>query len=89
LIALLIQFGATAKTTDTAVIVFVDDVQYIEESQLAALISVLHRVSQLALPVILVAAALPVIRARAGSARDYAERLFDFPGVKPIDISRY
>lgn len=85
LTALLIQVGATAKAADTAFIVFVDDVQYIEESELAALISALHRVSQLALPVILVGAALPVIRERAGNARSYAERLFDFPEIKPID----
>lgn len=85
LTALFIQIGVAAKAADTALVIFVDDMQYIEESQLAALISALHRVSQLALPVTLVGAALPQIRGRAGNARSYAERLFDYPEIESLD----
>jgi Cdc6-like AAA superfamily ATPase len=85
LTALLIQIGAAAKAAGTALVIFVDEMQYIEEAQLAALISALHRLSQLALPVILVGAGLPQIRGRAGNARSYAERLFDFPEIEPLD----
>jgi hypothetical protein len=69
-------------------IIFVDDMQYIEQTQLGALISALHRVSQLALPVMLVGAALPQIRGRAGNARSYAERLFDYPKIEPLDSTK-
>lgn len=85
LTALFIQIGTAAKAADTALIIFVDDMQHIEPTQLGALISALHRVSQLALPVMLVGAGLPQIRGRAGNARSYAERLFDYPEIKPLD----
>src|SRR5690606_2583610 len=81
LTALFIQIGAAAKAADTALVICVDDMDYIEENQLAALISALHRVSQLALPLTLVGAGLPQIRGRAGNARSYAERLFDYPEI--------
>ena len=61
--------------------------QYIEQAQLAALISALHRLSQLALPVILVGAGLPQIRGRAGNARSYAERMFEYPEIEPLDTT--
>ncbi len=88
LTALLIQIGTAAKAADTALVVFMDDMQYIEEIQLAALISALHRLSQLALPVILIGAGLPHIRGRAGNARPYAERLFEYPKIEPLDTTK-
>jgi len=88
LTALLVQIGTAAKAADTALVVFMDDMQRIEEAQLAALISALHRLSQLALPVILVGAGLPQIRSRAGNARSYAERMFEYPEIEPLDTTR-
>lgn len=85
LTALFIQIGAAAKAADTALIIFLDDMQYIEKTQLGALITALHCVSQLALPVMLVGAGLPQIRGRAGNARPYAERLFDYVEIEPLD----
>ncbi len=82
--ALLTQVGEVAKAAGTALIIFVDELQYVEESQLAALITALHRVSQLALPVALVGAGLPQLRGRAGNAKSYAERLFDYPEIGPL-----
>ncbi len=64
-----------------ALALFLDELQYVEESQLAALISGLHRTTQLQLPVILVGAGLPQLRGPMGNAKSYAERLFDFPTV--------
>ena len=87
LTALLVQIGTAAKAADTALVVFMDDMQYIEQAQLAALISALHRLSQLALPVILVGAGLPQIRGRAGNARSYAERMFEYPEIEPLDTT--
>ena len=84
LTALLIQIGAAAKAADTALVILLDDMQYIEEAQLAALISALHRVSQLVLPVILVGAGLPQIRGRAGNAKSYAEQMFNYPEIEPV-----
>lgn len=76
--------GAAAQGADTALALFIDELQYVEEEQLAALITALHRVSQRRLPVVLVGAGLPQLRGRMGRAKSYAERLFDFPEVGPL-----
>ena len=81
---LLVQVGKAAKAAGTAVVMFVDELQYVDEAQLAALITSLHRVSQLSLPVTLVGAGLPQLRGRAGNAKSYAERLFDYPDIGPL-----
>jgi hypothetical protein len=44
----------------------------------------LHRVSQRALPLVVVGAGLPQIVALAGRSKSYAERLFDYPPVGPL-----
>ncbi len=64
---------------------FVDELQYVREPELAALITALHRASQLQLPLVLVGAGLPQLRGHAGKAKSYAERLFDYPEVGPLD----
>jgi hypothetical protein len=66
---------------------FIDELQYVEENELAALIIALHRTAQQQLPVILVGAGLPQLRGRIGKAKSYAERLFDFPEIGPLSAS--
>ena len=63
---------------------FIDELQYVEEDELAALITALHRCAQRRLPIVLVGAGLPQLRGRMGKAKSYAERLFDFPEVGPL-----
>jgi len=82
--ALLEAAGAAAKAADTAIVLIIDELQYVEEEQLASLITALHRVSQRQLPVTLIGAGLPQLRGRMGRAKSYAERLFDFPAVGPL-----
>jgi len=82
--ALLEAAGAAAKKAGTALAMFVDELQYVEEEQLAALITALHRTAQRRLPVVLVGAGLPQLRGRMGRAKSYAERLFDFPEIGPL-----
>jgi hypothetical protein len=55
--------------------------QYVQEKELAALITALHRMAQRSLPVVLVGAGLPQLRGKMGEAKSYAERLFDFPEI--------
>jgi hypothetical protein len=87
LTALLEQVGLAARSAETAVILFIDELQYVEENQLAALISALHRCAQSNLPLTVVGAGLPQLRANAGRAKSYAERLFDFPMIGPLSDS--
>ena len=83
--ALLQAAGEAAKADDTALVLFIDELQYVPEAQLAALITALHRCAQLQLPITLVGAGLPSLRGQTGSAKSYAERLFEFPEVGPLD----
>ncbi len=83
--------GEAAKAAGTSLVLLIDELQYVPEDQLAALITALHRAAQRNLPVVLVGAGLPQLRGRAGRAKSYAERLFDFPtiGALPPDAARY
>src|SRR5205814_4961710 len=82
--ALLEVVGAAAKEGGTVIAIFVDELQYVEEEELAALITALHRTAQRSLPVVLVGAGLPQLPGRMGRAKSYAERLFDFPTIGPL-----
>jgi len=84
LLALLEAVGTAAQKAGTALIIFIDEMQYVAEEQLAALIMALHRCAQRKLPIALVGAGLPQLRGRMGDAKSYAERLFDFPEIGPL-----
>jgi hypothetical protein len=81
---LLQAIGEAAKEKKTAVVLFIDELQYVPELELAALISALHGCAQKGLPVALVGAGLPQLVGNAGKAKSYAERLFDFPEIGPL-----
>jgi hypothetical protein len=83
--ALLEQVGRAARAANTATVLFVDELQYVHQNQFAALISALHRCSQAQLPLTVVGAGLPQLRALAGKAKSYAERLFDYPVIGPLN----
>jgi hypothetical protein len=82
--ALMERVGEAAQSAGTAIILFIDEVQYLHEDQFGALISALHRCAQRRLPIGVVGAGLPQLRALAGEAKSYAERMFDFPAVGPL-----
>lgn len=84
LTALLEQVGKAAQSAETVVAIYIDELQYVPEAQMAALISALHRCAQQKLPLIVVGAGLPQLRGRMGEAKSYAERLFAFPPIGPL-----
>ena len=73
--------GEAAAADDTCVAIFVDELQYVNEDELAALIIALHRTSQRQLPIVMLGAGLPQVWGRMGQAKSYAERLFEFPEI--------
>jgi len=83
--ALLEVVGAAAKEAGTALAMFIDELQYVDEGEVAALITALHRTAQRRLPVVLVGAGHPQLPGRMGRAKSYAERLFEFPQVGPLN----
>lgn len=82
--ALLEVAAVAAAKADTALVLFIDELQYVREEQLAALVAGLHRCAQRRLPIVLLGAGLPQLRGQMGSAKSYAERLFDFPEIGPL-----
>jgi hypothetical protein len=84
LASLLEQVGLAAQSANTALVLLIDELQYLKEDQFAALISALHRCAQVKLPVTVVGAGLPQLPGLAGNAKSYAERLFDFPMIGPL-----
>lgn len=77
--------GRAAKARGTALVLFIDELQYVPEDQLAALIAALHRTAQRQLPICLVGAGLPQLTGQMGKAKSYAERLFEFVEISALD----
>lgn len=84
LVDLFIQLGLAAKEKKTAFVLFIDEVQYIKEDEFAALIMALHKATQKQLPIALVGAGFPQLVGQAGRAKSYAERLFLYPEIGPL-----
>jgi hypothetical protein len=75
------QVGLAAKEAGTAAVLFIDELQYLQQDQFGSLIAALHRCTQQKLPITMVGAGLPQLLALAGNAKSYAERLFSFPFI--------
>jgi len=81
---LLEAVGEAAKERGTAVALIVDELQYLDEIEMSALIVGMHRISQRQLPLVLFGAGLPQLVGLTGRSKSYAERLFAFPQAGPL-----
>lgn len=82
---LFVVIGEAAQAAGKGWILLIDEVQYLSDADLSALIVAIHRMSQEGLPVLLVGAGLPQVARLAGEAKSYAERLFVYPPVGALD----
>lgn len=73
--------GEAAKEKNSAVAILIDEIQYLNQKELGAVIMAMHRMQQRQLPVVLLGAGLPVLPGLAGESKSYAERLFAFPDI--------
>ena len=81
---LFVALGEAALDQNTAIAIVIDELQYLNENELSALIMAVHKVSQKALPITVIGAGLPQLVGKAGQAKSYAERLFDYPEIGPL-----
>lgn len=81
----LVAVGQAGADRSRGVLIAVDEVQYLSEKELSAVIVAIHRSTQLNLPLVLVGAGLPQLPGLAGEARSYAERLFEFPEIGSLN----
>ena len=84
LVDLFVRVGEAAQAAGTAWTLLIDEIQYLAQEELAALIVAIHRINQKRLPILLFGAGLPQVASLSGDAKSYAERLFDFPGIGPL-----
>lgn len=80
----LVAVGEAAKEKGRGVAILIDEVQFLTQRQLEALIQAIHKTVQRKLPITFVGAGLPQIAELAGDAKSYAERLFQFPRIDSL-----
>ena len=88
---LFVAIAEAALERQTAVAILVDEIQYLSQKELGALIMAMHKMQQKQLPLVLLAAGLPVLPGMAGDSKSYAERLFNFPDIgalSEVDASK-
>ena len=78
---LFVAIAEAAEERQTAVAILVDEIQYLSQKELGAIIMAMHKMQQKQLPLVLLAAGLPVLPGMAGESKSYAERLFNFPDI--------
>ncbi len=85
---LLVTLGKYAQQADTAICFCIDEIQYAKSEELEALITAVHRLNQLGLPVLFFCAGLPKILKTMGDTKSYTERLFEFIEIDSLpDLS--
>ncbi len=77
--------GQAARDAGRGWALLEDEIHYLSERDLAAIIVAVHRVSQKSLPILVVATGFPQIAGLAGDAKSYAERLFAFPAIGDLE----
>ncbi|HEX2579672.1 MAG TPA: ATP-binding protein [Rhabdochlamydiaceae bacterium] len=78
---LFVAIAEAAEAHGRAVAILIDEVQYLTQKELGALIMAMHKIQQKNLPMVLLGAGLPILPALAGESKSYAERLFNFPDI--------
>lgn len=79
-----VNMGKAASKADSVICFFIDEIQYMKDDEMEALVNALHRVSQLRLPIIVFGAGLPKVLRILGEVKSYAERLFKFIPVAAL-----
>ncbi|MCR2832205.1 ATP-binding protein [Acidithiobacillus ferrooxidans] len=84
----LFQAVAEAALEQNALLVLlIDEIQYLNKLEFSALIMAMHQMQQQQLPLVLIGAGLPILPALAGQSKSYAERLFAYPQVGPLNAA--
>ncbi len=78
---LLLAIAEAAASRSKPIVLFIDELQYLSELELSALILGLHQISQRGLPLTMYGAGLPLVLGLAGRSKSYSERLFAFPNI--------
>ena len=81
----LLSVAMAAKESETAVGLYIDELQNLDLSTMSGIIVALHSAAQDSLPLYLVGSGLPTIRALVGKSKTYAERMFVYHDIGALD----
>lgn len=84
---LLVTLGKYAKNINEAICFCIDEIQYAKVVELEALVTAIHRINQLDLPIVFFCAGLPKILKTMGEIKSYTERLFEFIKIDSLTQS--
>ena len=81
---LFVTMGKMADKTGYAICFFVDEIQYMKDEEIGALVNAIQRCNQLRLPLMIFGAGLPKILKTLGKVKSYSERLFRFEEIDAL-----
>ncbi|MCB1113692.1 MAG: ATP-binding protein [Chlamydiia bacterium] len=84
---LFVAIAEAAEDRKSPVAILIDEIQYLSQKELGALIMAMHKIQQRQLPLVLLGAGLPTLPALAGDSKSYSERLFSFPDIGALSES--
>ena len=79
------SLGEAAYKANIPICFFIDEIQYMKQSELGALIAALHRANQLGYPIMVIGAGLPKIYAMLSEEKSYSERLFIYKEISSLE----
>ena len=81
----LLSVARAAKASSTAIGLYIDELQNLEDEAMRGIIVALHRSAQELLPLYLIGSGLPTIRTLIGKSKTYAERMFVYETIGALD----
>ena len=82
---LLLTVARAAKDSDTAIGLYVDELQNLDVAALSGVVIALHHAAQNLLPLYLIGSGLPTLRSLIGKSKTYAERMFVYEEIGALD----
>jgi hypothetical protein len=81
----LLSAARAAKAASTAIGLYIDELQNLDEEAMRGIIVALHRSAQELLPLYMIGSGLPTIRTLVGKSKTYAERMFVYETIGALD----
>ena len=85
LVQVALDVGRATMEAGVGAVLLLDELQELDRPSMAALAAAAHVSGQRSLPFVVVGAGLPNLAGRLAEAKSYAERLFDFRRLGPLD----
>ena len=81
----LLSAARAAKSANTAIGLYIDELQNMQLPTLCGIVVALHHAAQELLPLYLVGSGLPTVRALVARSKTYAERMFNYEEIGALD----